>query len=159
MDLIRFPDNSRVWVYTSSREFQDDELGMLEKEIQSFTREWTSHNKELHATGGILHNRFLVLVVDESKSGASGCSIDSSVRFIRHLEQRFQTDFFNRQLFCYLKGEEVNTVQQSELKSTFESGQIGENTLFFDPLVQTKGAFLENWLKPLGSSWFARMLR
>ena len=159
LDLLRYPESSRVWIYTSSREFTDAELTVLQPAIGDFARQWTSHNRDLHATGGILHNRFLVLVVDESHADASGCSIDTSVRFIKQLEADFSTDFFDRQLFSYLDDGEVYTLHQRDLKEAFQSGRINGNTLFFDNLVQNKGDFIKAWVKPLSSSWLARLVR
>lgn len=159
MDLLRFPDTSRVWIYTSSREFRDDELHDLQAYVNDFVRQWTSHNQSLHATGGILHNRFLVLVVDESLAGASGCSIDSSVHFIRELGSRYNTDFFDRTTFCFLDGDEVKAVPMSDLKSAYNNGDIRAQTLFFDTLVNNKGEFIQAWLKPVANSWLARLLR
>jgi len=47
----------------------------------SVTISWTAHNNQLKAKGEIRYNRFLILIVDESQAGASGCSIDKSVPF------------------------------------------------------------------------------
>lgn len=159
MDLLRFPDSSRVWIYTSSREFEDHELQGLQADIEAFTRQWTSHNQSLHATGGVLHNRFLVLVVDESMAGASGCSIDSSVHFIRALGDKYQTDFFDRTTFCFLDNNEVKALPMQDLKSAYQRGEIRGQTLFFDTLVNNKGDFIRAWLKPAENSWLARLLR
>jgi len=159
LDLLRFPDESRVWIYTSSREFRDEELPALQQDITLFTRQWTSHNQQLYATGGIMHNRFLVLVVDEGQAGASGCSIDSSVHFIQALGQKYQTDFFDRRTFCYLQDEEVRTVPMEQFNEAYRSGAITDNTLFFDTLVQQKGDFINAWIKPLRQSWLTRLIR
>lgn len=158
VDLLKFPETSRVWIYTSKRVFSDDELNDLQSHIDRFTRAWVSHNVDLHATGGILHNRFLVLVVDESRAGASGCSIDSSVHFIRQLGEEYQTDFFDRQLFTCVQDEEVTTYNRPGLKKAYQEGSINDQTPFFDTLVQNMGEFQRNWLKPLGDSWLKRLV-
>jgi len=158
LDLLSFPDESRVWIYTSSREFSEMEIPEIQHHVQAFAREWASHSVQLFATAGIFHNRFLVLVVDESKMGASGCSIDSSVRFIKELGDKYNADFFNRQLYSFLMSDEVCVYDHAELKSAFKNGEIGHHTLFFDTLVKSKGEFQRAWLKPVGSSWLQRLL-
>jgi hypothetical protein len=160
-DLLRFPPESRVWVYPSSRPFSDEEKHEIEVLLDAFAVKWTSHNVLLEATAGIMHDRFLVLVVDETKSGASGCSIDASVHYLQALGERYDTDFFERTRLYYLdKGSDVvRDIQLSDVKSAFEEGVINEDTLFFDNLVSTKGAFQEGWLKPLSGSWMHRFVK
>ena len=51
-------------------------------------------------------NRFLILAVDESQASASGCSIDSSVKFVKAMESELGTDFFNRMNLVILNAKE-----------------------------------------------------
>ena len=44
----------------------------------------------------LINNSILILAVDEARKAASGCSIDSSVHMIKHLEKELKIDFFNR---------------------------------------------------------------
>ena len=97
-------------------------------------------------------------VVDESNAGASGCSIDSSVHFIRQLGEAFNTDFFDRQLFSYIEKEQVETLDRIGLKEAYKEGRISDDTRFFDTLVQNMGDFQKQWLKPLGQSWLKRLI-
>lgn len=157
-DLISYPDESRVWIYASDQKIDDKLLEPVTEKINQFTRDWTSHQQSLRASGGLLHNYFLVFVVDDGFNKPGGCSIDSSVRFVKQLGEELQVDFFNRNIFYYLQGEVVNSIAKEKLKSELEEGLINENTLFFDTLVQTKSEFLKHWLKPLQSSWHARLI-
>lgn len=160
-DLLRYPPESRVWVYPSSRPFSDEEKLEIEALLAEFAVKWTSHSVLLEATAGILHDRFLVLVVDETKSGASGCSIDASVHYLQSLGERYGTDFFERTRLYYLDkaSDNVRDIQLSDLKPAFEKGLINEDTLFFDNLVTTKRAFQEGWVKPLSGSWMHRFVK
>lgn len=157
-DLIAFPDESRIWIYQSVKPFYGEEQERANQQILDFVRDWTSHNRMLKATGGIIHNHFIILVVDESKAGASGCSIDKSVRFVQFMEQEHQTQLFDRMMFSYIADQEVRFVRKEELAHLYESGAIDDETRFFDPLVNTKGEYLERWLVPFGQSWHKRMM-
>jgi len=77
-----FPATSRVWIYQSKTAFSETDVTEIRGHIAAFTQQWASHNRALQATGDVLHGRFIVLMVDESQAGASGCSIDSSVHFV-----------------------------------------------------------------------------
>ena len=146
-------EQSKVWIYQADRELSKEEVMIVEPLLADFIENWTSHNQELKAFGGLYHQRFIVLMVDESNAGASGCSIDKSVHFMEFLGQRLQLDFFNRMNFAYMVNSEVRTVRMDELPAAFESAEVKEDTLMFDNLVKTKEEFVKSWLKPLKESW------
>jgi len=76
------PSNSRVWVYQSEREFTSKELEFISEKAIDFIEKWTKHGSNLKGSFTIKYNQFLVLAVDEGFNNVSGCSIDSSVRFV-----------------------------------------------------------------------------
>ncbi|MEM9917601.1 MAG: hypothetical protein AAF990_05860 [Bacteroidota bacterium] len=150
--------DSRVWIYQSSRPFNQDELAVLKEQINRFTTEWVSHNRQLKAFGDVYYQQFIVLMVDEGPANASGCSIDSSVHFVKELEQLYAVNLFDRMTFVYQKGEDLHFVPQEEFSRLYENGQIDDETSVFDNLVKTKGDFESQWIKPLGKSWHKRMV-
>ena len=152
------PVNSRVWVYQSNRQFGEDEQAKINHQLSQFVDKWVSHNHALKAYGGIYHKQFIVLMVDESQAGASGCSIDSSVHFIKSLGANFQVDFFDRMNFAYLEKEAVKTAHRTEFSSLFKTSKIDDNTLVFNNLVKNKAEFEAGWIVPLKDSWHARMV-
>jgi hypothetical protein len=62
-DLIPqgFPDNSRVWVYQSSRAFSEKEVLEIEKLLHSFTKEWNSHGSPVKGFANLFFGRFIIL--------------------------------------------------------------------------------------------------
>ena len=157
-DLIALENTSRVWLYQADRMLSYDELDYARPRVMEFLENWTSHNHQLMTYGNIFHRQFLGLFVDESMSGASGCSIDKSVHFVEALGAKLGVDFFNRRRFAYLIDDEVKQIGIDDLKQSYNSGIITENTLFFDNLVSTKGDFLSKWLVPLSDSWINRFV-
>jgi hypothetical protein len=106
-----------------------------------------------------MQNRFVVLMVDESQAGASGCSIDKSVYFVQGVEQAFGVKMFDRMLFAYQnEAGEVKTASSIEFDQLYKNGLINDETLVFDNLVKTKADFEGKWLKPLKDSWHARFV-
>ena len=157
-DLIALDDSAKVWIYHSSEFIPEERIPEVKQHIFNFVGQWVSHNNALKAYGNIFHNRLLCLFVDETQAGASGCSIDSSVRFIKSLGEHLKVDFFDRMIFSYIREDEVYTAKRGELKGKFQSGEIAEDTLFFNPLVKDKEEFIQNWLVPLGDSWMKKMV-
>ena len=157
-DLIALHDNTRVWIYQADSFFEEEQLEDVKTHIRTFVDQWVSHSNGLRAYGNIFHKRFLCLFVDETQAGASGCSIDSSVRFIQQLGQDYGKDMIQRNHFAYIKEDEVYMVAQNELTSFYKSGKVDDDTLFFDNLVAKKEDFINSWLKPLKDSWHMRFV-
>ena len=152
------PDTARVWIYQSDRPFKEEDIPEIRQELQHFARGWVSHNKQLRAHAEVLHNRFLVLMVDEGQAGASGCSIDSSVYFLKQMQAKYGVNLFDRMSFSYQQEDKVYTVHREEFARLYQEGQINDDTMVFDTLVNTKGALENSWLKPLAKSWHHRMV-
>lgn len=89
-------DNSKVWIYQSQVELSSELQEAIQKQMNAFVESWAAHGAGLFARAIILEDYFLVFAVDESKAKASGCSIDSSVRFVKELGNKLHIDFFNR---------------------------------------------------------------
>ena len=151
-------DSSRVWIYQSDRAFTRSELPQIKDYLEQFATQWVSHNRNLQAFAGVFHNQFIVLMVDESHAGASGCSIDASVHFLQQLQAKFNVNLFDRMTFAYKDGEEIKTARRNEFKELYQMGKISEETLVFDNLVNTKASFEQAWVKNLKDSWHKRMV-
>jgi len=159
MQANTFPDETRVWVYQSSRELSTSDANIIRAKAKNFVESWVSHNQALRANADVLHNRFLILMVDESQAGASGCSIDKSVAFVQSLGTEYQSDFFNRMLFSFKNAEgQVQTVDQNAFKELYSNGSINDETIVFDPLVKTKGELDAGLEKHLAKSWHKRFV-
>ena len=157
-DLIALDDSSKVWLYQADKVFTDNETELIRKRLFEFLENWTSHNRDLLTYGNVFHKRFLGIFVDESIAGASGCSIDKSVHFMESLSAQFNTDFFRRDLFTYIKDNEIHEIEFARMKTAYAQKEIDDNTLFFDNLVKDKESFLNSWLVPLKDSWHKRFI-
>jgi hypothetical protein len=151
-----FPEGSRVWIYQSDRSFNEAEVQELKNLCNAFTAQWTAHSRQLRATSGLYFSRFLSLFADEDAASASGCSIDSSVRFIQGLERRFDCSFTNRMLMAYLDGDQVKSLDLKHLPDALASGIVNSETLVFNNLVANLADMKDHWMQPLGESWFMR---
>jgi len=148
-------DDARVWVYQCDRNFTDEEVHQLSIVLEKFADQWQAHGENLSAYASIFHKRFIVLAVDESKSGASGCSIDSSVHFLQEVEKQYAVKLFDRLTLAYKKGEQIFSANKKEIAELRESGDINDETLVFNNLVQNKADLQSHWLVPITKSWAA----
>ena len=105
------PNNSRVWIYQSDREFTDKEIEFISAKAEEFINQWTRHGDDLKGSFTIKYNQFLVLAVDESFNNVSGCSIDSSVRFVQGLQSELQLDLMDKMNISFKDNETINIVK------------------------------------------------
>lgn len=152
------PDTSRIWVFQSNRPFDAGALSLIEKKLRAFTEEWTVHGSPVETSYAIRFNRFIILAADEGRQRASGCSIDSSVRVLKEIEQSIGIQLFDRNQVAFKLGNEVVLVPVQELKQKFQAGILNEDSLAFNNLVNTKEEFEKKWLLPAGETWLKRYI-
>ena len=95
------PPTTKVWVYQANRSFTQDEVWEISDIIENFVDRWQSHSRDVKGFGSLYYRRFLILMADEDACDVSGCSIDSSVKLVKELEQAYDLDFFDRMKVCY----------------------------------------------------------
>ncbi len=91
-----FNDDSRVWLYTANRAITPTEAHFIQENLEHFVSSWKAHSTPLKAKACMLNEYIIAFVVDQTSANASGCSVDSSVRFIKELGKELNIDFFNR---------------------------------------------------------------
>lgn len=147
-----FSNDSRVWLYQTNRPLSPDESNLIEQRLTSFVKEWAAHGAKLVGDASILNPCFIAFVVDENQVSASGCSIDSSVRFLKALGEELGVDFFCRNKITLA----TSPVQQI---SFHDINQISSNELIYDPLINTLNDLNHKWIVPIGSSNLAPLVR
>ena len=152
-ELNNLPADSRVWVFPSTRTFLDKEVEQIQAQLDIFLFQWAAHGADLYASGHILFNRFIVVMLDEENVKASGCSIDSLTHFIKKIEVDYGTSLTDRININFLVKNKVTDVHLNDV-----SGNVTSDMLFFDQLVKTKNEFESDWLIPVKGSWLERYL-
>jgi hypothetical protein len=154
-----FAPDSRVWLYQSSRLFTLSEALEIEDRLGEFCAHWQAHGAGVKGYGNLLFGRFLILIADETKTAVSGCSTDSSVRFVKALGQAFGIDFFDRQQLAFVVKEKIEVLPMNQLNYAFTHGFINGETLYFNNLVATKQQLENEWIIPVKESWLAQKLK
>jgi hypothetical protein len=151
-------ENSRIWIYQSDRELNSEEQAAFGKDLQQFINEWTAHSKDLSGSYKILHNRFIVVIVDESNASASGCSIDKCVKFMIKEEERFKIRLMDRLLLAFMDDKKVSVLRKDQFEKLLQQGELNENTIVFNNLIDKKSQLDTEWMVPLKDSWHKVML-
>ena len=108
-----FHPNSRVWIYASDRLFSISEALDIEPMLTQFVTQWKSHGTPVKGYANLFFGRFIVLMADETATGVSGCSTDSSVHLIKAIEEKFEVNMFNRQLLQFIIKNKIEEVRPS----------------------------------------------
>jgi hypothetical protein len=153
-----FHPSSRVWVYQASRLFAMSEALDIESLLNDFVSQWKSHGTPVKGAGYLFFGQFVILMADETASGVSGCSTDSSVRLIKDIEQRFGVNMFDRTMLAFLVKERVQLLPLSQLQYAFDNQFITADTPYFNNLVETKKELEEDWIQPVKNSWLAKRI-
>lgn len=156
--LHPFANHARVWIYQSSRDLNDDEVKLAQNAGNNFVKEWNAHGAAMEAGFLVLYNRFVVLIADESAVKASGCSIDSSVRLIKSLEQMMNVDLLDRINLAYRdESGEISTLHLNDFREAIAAGKITPETIVFNNLLETAGAMKTSWEVPAKNSWHKQL--
>jgi hypothetical protein len=159
LQLEHMPDHARVWVYQSSRILTDAETLAIQQRLHHFVQQWLSHQKALKACAEIRYQQFIVLAVDQQYESPSGCSIDSSVAFLKSIENDFEIDLFDRLHFAWKATDtQIRRSSRREFAELYAQGQISDQTIVFNNLVNTKKDLLQHWEIELSKSWHAKMV-
>jgi hypothetical protein len=152
------PKNSRVWVYQSDREFTEKEIEFISEKAEDFINQWTRHGDDLKGSFTIKYNQFLVLAVDESFNNVSGCSIDSSVRFVQELQAELQLDLMDKMNVSFKDNDIINIVKLPVFQGFARAQKITSSTIVFNNMIDTKEALENNWEVAASKSWHKRFL-
>lgn len=156
---IDFDDNSKVWIYQSNRLFTIPEAFELDDMLQDFVSNWKSHAAEVMGYANLFFGQFIILMADETASGVSGCSTDSSVRLIRSIEKKYSVQLFERENLAFIINDKVELLPLHQLNNALENNFINTNTLYFNNTVLSKKELLNNWIIPLSKSWLAKKVK
>lgn len=152
---MKFSPQSRVWIYQSNREFTAQEIAEIEEKLIVFTDQWKAHGNELFAKAEVRYGFFIILTVDENQAPVTGCSIDSSVRLIKEIEQAYGVDMFDRFNIAYKLGDRVVVNGKEDFETMINIKQVTPQTIVFNNMVQTLEEFENKWEVPFANSWHA----
>ena len=146
------PEESRIWIYAAEYKLTNDQENYILNHISNHLQNWEAHKVPLTAGVTILENYFIVVALDDSQYGASGCSIDTLQKLIQNLEKYFSISLLNRlNVFCKIE-DEILCIPSFKLESIAKA-----NTLFYDLTIQKKSE-LHSYLKPISEGWCAHLV-
>ena len=152
VDFNTTAEDSRIWIYGAEQRLTKDQESYILQSLSDHLQSWNAHKVPLMAGVTILENYFIVVALDESDNGASGCSVDALQNKIQDLEKELSVSLMNRlNVFCRIN-DEIECVPSFKLDSIAKA-----KTLFYDLTIQKKSE-LNSYLKPISEGWCANFL-
>lgn len=153
------PDNARVWIFQSTAFLEYEKIERISARMMNFLREWQAHGNDLKASFDIRYDRFLIVYLDEASYQATGCSIDKLIRMIQGLENELHISLMDRTQIAHRdENGMIDTMHMTGFRAALEAGDLDENTVVFNNLIETKAELKEHWEVPISRSWHKQWL-
>ena len=161
MPLISFeqlPDSARLWAFAASRPLSESESVPFLAATGEFLTRWTAHKVPLATAREWRFNQFLFVAVDEAAAGASGCSIDALVRFMRESEGPLGVRLTDNGSVWFRDTDgTIDCVTRKEFQRLADGGNVGPDTIVFDNTIETTGALRAgHWEVAARDSWHGK---
>jgi hypothetical protein len=149
----QLPAHSRVWIYQAERILTEKEIEIVKQRLTRFCEGWNTHGNGMPTSFDIFDQQILVLAVDESGLGASGCSIDSSVKVLRELESMLGVNLTDQgKVSVRNSSGDLKVFPALGLKSKVQAGELTLEQEVINPLIRTKADLHQLW-QPVRNSW------
>ena len=158
VDFKTMPDDSRIWIYQSNRDFNESEIGVIKDKTISFLDNWQAHGKDLECSYSIIDKRFIILAVNESANPIGGCSIDFSLQLIKDISNTIGIDLLNRLVVNYRLDNKVESLSLSDLKNKIKDGDFSPETIIFNTAINSKSELFNNFEIDIRSSWLSKFI-
>lgn len=153
------PDDARIWIFSASRPLDDATGARLLSQVDAWLDQWKAHGVPLTCAREWRDDRFLVIGVDQSQAGASGCSIDALFRVLRDCERESGTPLVagGRVFYREMSGDIVCT-DRDGFRALAGSGLADARTRVFDPTLTVARDYRAGFERAAGESWHVSLL-
>ena len=158
VDFKTMPDDSRIWIYQSNRDFNESEIGIINDKTTSFLDNWQAHGKDLECSYSIIDKRFIIIAVNESFNPIGGCSIDFSLQLIKDISNTIGIDLLNRLVVNLKIDNRLESLSLVDLKNKIKDGEFSPETIIFNTAINSKSELLNNFEIDIKSSWLSKFI-
>ena len=159
VDYKQMPDESKLWVFPSSRKFYPQEIEGLIERIKEFLSEWDDDEVLIKCSYSIKYDRFIFVTVDDTNNSLSVQAHDLLITFIQELEKVYNIILMDKMNVCYKQGEHVQYKDLIAFKKMMKDRGVSQKTIVFDNMISTKGELKYNWEINIMDSWLGRFLQ
>ena len=156
IDFKNIPDDSRIWIYQSSKDLSDSEIKIIDNKTTLFLENWKAHGNELQASYLIKERRFLIIAVNERFNPIGGCSIDYSLQLVNDISTTINLDLLDRLSVNYRLENNIKSISLRDLKNKIKNKSFSPETIIFNTTVKTKKELSSDFELKISSSWLSK---
>lgn len=153
--FTQLPPHARLWIFAADRDLSEADGMQLQAEASAFVDQWTAHNQALTASSDLRYDRFLMIAVDETAAGASGCSIDELYRRVRMLGETYGVNFMNN-MTVHFRDAAGNIISSS--RADFGTQASSDSTVFDNSITSIEALRSGKWELPAKQSWHISLI-
>jgi hypothetical protein len=154
------PADARVWVFAAERPVRGAAAQRLLAAVDEHLEQWAAHGHPLTCARDWTDDRFLAIGVDQSTTGASGCSIDGLFRVLKGMESELGTRLVGGGTVYYRDPSgPIVAVSREEFTELAAEGAVRSDTRVFDTTVDTVRDWKERFATEASRTWHAGLLR
>lgn len=153
------PDSARVWVFGSDKPLSDEGTKALLEGVDHHLANWKAHGEPLTVSREWRDGRFLVVAVDQTTTGATGCSIDGLFRVLQQLERKVGASLVRGGRVFYRDDHgAVQSVSRAEVPALAGRGVLTKDTVVFDTSLTDLGTWRACFERRAKDSWVNELL-
>lgn len=155
----QLPDDARVWIFGASNSLDSTTTQQLLRDVDGWLAGWQAHGQPLTSAREWRDDRFLVVGVDQSVAGASGCSIDSLYRIMQGVERATGTSLLaGGRVFYRLPSGAIECVDRATFASRAVGGEIDGATQVFDTTLTSAAEYRATFERSMAGSWHEQLV-
>ena len=156
IDFKNIPDDSRIWIYQSSKDLSDSDIKIIDNKTTLFLENWKAHGNELQASYLIKERRFLIIAVNEKFNPIGGCSIDYSLQLVNDISTTINLNLLDRLSVNYRLENNIKSISLRDLKNKIKNKSFSPETIIFNTTVKTKKELSTDFELKISSSWLSK---
>lgn len=156
IDFKNIPDDSRIWIYQSSKDLSDSDIKIIDNKTTLFLENWKAHGNELQASYLIKERRFLIIAVNEKFNPIGGCSIDYSLQLVNDISTTINLNLLDRLSVNYRLENNIKSISLRDLKNKIKNKSFSPETIIFNTTVKTKKELSSDFELKISSSWLSK---
>ena len=156
IDFKNIPDDSRIWIYQSSKDLSDSDIKIIDNKTTLFLENWKAHGNELQASYLIKERRFLIIAVNEKFNPIGGCSIDYSLQLVNDISTTINLDLLDRLSVNFRLDNNIKSISLRDLKNKIKNKSFSPETIIFNTTVKTKKELSSDFELKISSSWLSK---
>ena len=150
-------EDSRIWIYQSNKELNNDQVSEISSELNEFLKTWNTHGTPISCSYQVKYSRFIIIAAENTLE-ISGCSIDSSVAFIQSLEKKYSIVLLDKMDVAYRNNQTIDITSLKDFKQLVKNKSITSRTIVFNNLVSNVSELNSHWETTVEDSWHGRFL-